>query len=112
MLVSFVLRFDHNSCIKERQQQIDRVVVFELQFWGFFGLLMDPGVAHRICSVCEQPRRRLFAYPRGQGLAEACAICWLANEICHLASQVEDSDLALKVRLGFWCWPTAIFASG
>ena len=63
-------------------------------------MLMDPGVAHRICSVCQQPRRRLFAYPRGQGLAEACAICWLTNKICHLSSQVEESDLALESAVG------------
>ena len=61
---------------------------------------MDPSVALRICCLCQQPRRRLFAFPRGQALAEACAICWLANVICHLSSQVADSDVALESAEG------------
>ena len=108
MLVLFVLRFDHSRCINERQQRNRSCCRF---CFLMIGLLMDPGVAHRICSLCQRPRRRLFAYPREQGLAEACAVCWLANEICQLNSSWRTLIGSWRVRFGFWNWLTANFAS-
>ena len=53
----------------------------------------------RICNLCQQPSQVLFAFPREQGLEEACAVCWLANEIVQLSSQLEDFDRELDCAI-------------